>query len=104
MELVYRFSEMKDYRRFYDKFCIDTKLEENIDMCDYENLYYSADMLNEYLFYCHDFDIHFKFVGFDLEKINEADTLNNIKWKVIFEVLESFVKKYPNNTIEFVKE
>ena len=104
MELVYRFSEMKDYKRFYEKFCIDTKLEENIDMCDYENLYYSADMLNEYLFYCHDFDIHFKFVGFDLEKINEEDTLNDIKWKSIFNVLGYFIEEYPNNTIEFVEE
>ena len=104
MELVYRFSEMKDFKRFYEIFCIDTKLEEDINMCDYENLYYSADMLNEYLFGCQDMNIHFKFVGFDLEKINEADTLINIKWKVIFEVLEGFVKKYPNNTIEFVEE
>ena len=104
MELVYRYSEMKDFKRFYEIFCIDTKLEEDIDMCDYENLHYNADFLNEYLFGCQDMNIHFKFIGFDLEKINEEKTYNDWEWSLIFRILNRFVKKYPNNTIEFVEE
>lgn len=102
MELVYRYRELKDYKKFYEQFCIDTNYKRNLDMCDYENLCYSADFLNEYMFSCQDMNIHFKFIGFDLEKINEAKTLNDMKWKSIFNVLGYFIKDYPNNTIEFV--
>ena len=102
MELVYRYSEMKDFKKFYERFCVDTRLEEDMDLCDYENLHYNADLLNEYMFSCKDMDIHFKFIGFDLEKINEPRTVSTWEWKLIFEVLDDFVKKYPNNTIEFV--
>ena len=104
MELVYRYSDMQDFKKFYERFCVDTKLEEDIDLCSYENLCYNADLLNEYLFGCQDMDIHFKFIGFDIEEINEAKTHNNWEWSLIFKVLNRFVKKYPNNTIEFIEE
>ena len=102
MDLVYNFSEMQDFKQFYERFCKDTKIEEDMDMCQYENLNYSADMLVEYLFGCREMDIHLKFVGFDRKNMKPDKNYNDYKWTLIFEVLEDFVRDFPNNTIEFV--
>ena len=57
-------------------------------------------MLNEFLWYNHDKNIKYIFMGFDLEKIKQEKTLDDYKYKLIFEVFEYFVKQYPNNVLE----
>ena len=104
MELIYKKSECKTYKDFYEKICKDLKLEEDMDLCDYENLAYSADMLNEFLWYNHDKNIKYRFIGFDLEIIKQEKTVDDYKYKLIFEVFEYFVSQYPNNVLEIIKE
>ena len=102
MDLVYNFSEMQDFKQFYERLCVDLDSKSIPDWEDYENLHYNADLLNEFMWYCQDDNIHFKFVGFDRKNMKPDKNYNDYKWSLIFEVLEDFVRDFPNNTIEFV--
>jgi len=104
MELVYKKSECKTYKDFYEKICKDLKLNEHINMCDYENLYYDADMLNEFMWGYHDDNITFKFIGYDREKVRQCKTYDDYQWNSIFNILEYFVDDYPNNSLVFLDE
>jgi len=44
------------------------------------------------------------FIGFDLEKIKNYKNYENYQWNLIFKVFEDFVKKYQNNTLEFIND
>ena len=102
MDLVYNFSEMQDYKQFYERLCVDLDSKSIPDWEDYENLLYNADFLVEYLFGCREMDIHLKFVGFDRKNMKPDKNYNDYEWSLIFEILEDFVRDFPNNTIEFV--
>lgn len=71
---------------------------------DYDDLEYDANMLNEFLWYCHNDNIHFVFKNFNLEKIKNYKNYENFQWNLIIEVIEDFVKKYSNNTLDFINE
>ena len=101
-ELVFKKSECESYKDFYEKICVDLKLEEDMDLCNHENLGYSGDLLNEFLWGVHDWNIVFRFIGYDREKVKDGITHEDYRWNIIFEVVEEFVKQYPNNKIEFV--
>ena len=104
IELIYRKKDCKTYKDFYEKICVDLKLEEDLDLCDCENLYYSADLLNEFMWGVQDFNIKFKFIGYDRDGVKMSRRLDDHKWNLIFEVIEEFVNKWPNNSIEFLDE
>lgn len=85
------------YTDIYNKF--DGKNTPEFE--DYENFNYLADLLNEFLLYKQDENIRFVFVDFDLEKIKTKKTYDNYEWEIILNIVSDFVKKYPNNTLEF---
>ena len=101
IKLVYSKKECKSYKDFYEKICVDLKLEENIDMCELENLCYRADFLNEFLWYNYTDDLRFIFIGYDREGVKNYKTIEDYKWNLIFEVVEEFCERYPNNTVEY---
>ena len=58
------------------------------------DLGYRADVLDEFLWYCHDDKIHFILKNFDLEKIKQQKTFEDYKINLIIEVLQESVEKY----------
>lgn len=103
-EIVFKKDNFESYKDFYVQIYRDLNGKDFLDWEDYENLHYNADMLNEFLWYNNDKDLKFIFVGFDLEKIKQEKTYDDYEWRLIFEVVEYFVKEYPNNTMEIINE
>ena len=92
------------YKEFYIHLYKDLNGKSIPDREDCENLEYDANMLDEFLWYCQDRNIHFIFKNFDLDKIKNYKNYENYQWNIILEVIQDFVKKYPNNQLEFINE
>ena len=103
-EIVFNKYNYECYKDFYTQIYSDLNGKGFLDWEDYENLNYSADMLNEFLWYNQNKNIKYIFIGFDLEKIKQEKTFDDYKYKLIFEVFEYFITKYPNNSMEIIKE
>ena len=104
MEIVLNKNECKSYKDFYVQIYKDLDGKDNMDFEDYENLNYSASMLDEFLWYYHNDNLKFTFKGFDLEKIKQQKTYDDYEWNKIFKVVLRFGEEYPNNKVEFVEE
>ena len=103
-EIIFSKETYESYKDFYAQIYRDLNGKGFLDWEDYEDLHYDADMLNEFLWYNHDKNIKYIFIGFDLVKIKQEKTFDDYKYKLIFEVFEYFVSQYPNNTMEIIKE
>ncbi len=100
-EIIFDRKNYESYKDLYAQIYKDLDGKGIPDFEDYENLGYSGDMLNEFLWYCHNDNIKYIFVGFDKEKIKLQNTFDDYKYNIVIEVFEDFVKKYPNNELEF---
>ena len=94
----------KSYKEFYKDIFIKLDGKNNIDFENMEDLLYNPNILNEFLWYCYDDSNKYIFKNFDLDKIKNYKNYENYQWSIIIEVFEDFVKKYPNNKLEFVNE
>lgn len=92
------------YKEFYTFLYNELEGKSIPDWEDYDDLEYDANMLNEFLWYCHNDNIHFIFKNFNLEKIKNYKSYENYQWNLIIEVIEDFVTKYPNNKLVFINE
>ena len=92
------------YKDFYRDIFIKLDGKNNIDFEDMKALLYNANILNEFLWYCHNDNIYFIFKNFNLEKIRNYKNYENYQWNLIIEVIEDFVKKYSNNKLEFIND
>ena len=102
--IIIKKKDYTSYKDFYKDIFIKLDGKNNIDFEDMEDLLYNANVLNEFLWYSFDRNITYKFVGFNLEKIKNYKNYENYQWNIIIEVFEDFVKKYPNNTLEFIND
>ena len=103
--LIYDRKQLDSYKDFYEKLYEDMNGKDMIDWDKFEYLGYDTDNLNEFLWYCHDRNIHYIFKNFDLQKIrNYNNNYENYKWSLIFELFEEFVQDYPNNKLEFIND
>ena len=100
-EIIFDRKNYESYKDFYVQIYKDLDGKGIPDFEDYENLGYGGDILNEFLWYCHNDNIKYIFVGFDKEKIKLQNTFDDYHYQIILEVFEDFVKKYPNNELEF---
>ena len=103
-KLIYDRKQLNSYKEFYEKIYIDLDGKGMNDWEKFEYLGYNADNLNEFLWYCQDRNVSFIFKNFDLNKVKGQKNYEDYKWNLIFEVFEEFVKKYPNNKLEFINE
>ncbi len=100
--IIFNKKDYKDYRDMYHDISIKLDKDRFIDwQDDYEYLHYHADILNEFLWYCHNDNIHIIFLNFDKEKIAASKKYDDYEYNLILEVFEEFVKKYPNNSLEY---
>lgn len=104
MKIVIDKNKCESYKMFYEILYKELDGKHIIDWEDCENLCYSGDLLNEFLWYVNDQNTEFVMMNFDIDKIKEQKTFDNYKWNIILEVLESFVQKHPNNTLTFVNK
>jgi len=103
-EIIINKKDYKSYKEFYEDIVIKLNADRFIDWEGEKNLNYNGNLLNEFLWYCHTDNIHFKFKNFYLEKIKEEKNYEDYHWAIIFRIFQRFVKNYPNNTLEFVNE
>lgn len=101
-QVIFNKSDYKSYKDFYHDVCIKLDKDSFIDWNGrYDDLGYSADMLNEFLWYCHNDNLDCIFIGFDLDKINKQKTYEDYKYSLALDVFCCFAKEYPNNKVEF---
>lgn len=91
-EIIFNKQMYESYKDFYAQIYKDLDGKSFGDWQAYENLNYNADMLDEFLWYNHDKNIKYIFIGFDLEKIKQEKTYDDYKWRIIFDVIQDFVK------------
>ncbi len=103
-EIIFNRKNYNSYKDFYTQIYKDLDGKHMIDWEDYQDLNYNADFLDEFLWYCHDYDIKYIFINFDKEKIKLQKNFNDYKFNIIFDVFERFVAEYPNNQLEFRME
>lgn len=104
-EVIFNISEYKStgetYKDFYRDVFVKLDGKGIIDFEDLPDLHFHADILNEFMWYNHDENLKLIFVGLDLDKIERQETSDDYRWSLILSVMVDFVKKYPNNTLEF---
>ena len=104
-EVIFNRKDYKSYKDFYHDLCVKLNKDRFIDWRgEYENLGFNADLLNEFLWYCHDDNLHIKMLNFDTEKISKKKTYEDYKWNLIIEVLNYFALTYSNNKLEYINE
>lgn len=104
-EIVFDRRNYKTHKEFYHDLCIKLDKESMIDWRgNYEDLGYSGDLLWEFLGYCYDDSNKYIFIGFDKDDIKKERNYDDYKYNIVIEVFEDFVKKYPNNALEFRDE
>ena len=102
-EIIFNKKTCGSYKDFYKKICVDLDKESFIDWAgQYENLCFSADMLNEFLWYNHDENILFKFIGYNKESLISEQTVEGLMWGRIFRCIDRFCSDYPNNKVEYM--
>ena len=104
-EVIFNVADYKTpyetYKDFYEDVFIKLDGKGIIDFENMPTLYYSADCLNEFMWYNHNENLKLVFVGLDLDKIKKRQAYDDTRWELIISVMEDFVKKFPNNTLEF---
>ena len=101
-EVIFDKNDYKSYKDFYHDVCIKLDKDSFIDWNgQYEDLGYNADLLNEFLWYCHGDNLKCVFKNFDKERISKQKTLDDYEYNLIIEIFEDFAKNYPNNIVEF---
>lgn len=103
-KIIFDKKELKSYKDFYTQIYNELDGKGMMDWEDYQDLDYSASMLDEFLWYCNQDNIKFIFKNFNLEEIENYKNYDNYEWSIIIRVIRRFVKDYPNNTLEFVNE
>lgn len=103
-EIIFCKKNYMSYKDLYSQIYRDLKGKNMPDWEDYDNLGYSGDMLNEFLWYCHKDNNKYIFIGFDKDKIKLQKNYDDYKYNIVIEVFENFVKEYPNNKLEFRME
>ena len=103
-KIIYNRQTIKDYKEFYESIVMELDANRFIDWEGEKNLDYNGNNLNEFLWYCHNDNIHFIFENFDLEKIENYKNYENYQWNIIFTVIKRLVQQYPNNKLEFINE
>ena len=104
-EIKFNKNEYNSFKDFYHDICIKLRKNRFIDWRDnYEDLCYDGNMLNEFLWYCHDDNNKYIFLNFDLEEIKNKKTYENYEWRIILEVFREHVQEFPNNQLEFRNE
>ena len=99
--IIFDKNDYNSFKDFYKDIFIKLDGKHNIDFEDYPDLNCSADMLYEFLWYNFDENINYVFKNFDLETIKTEKPYENYMLNLIVKVFEDFVKKYPNNKLEF---
>ena len=104
-EVIFNVADYKTpyetYKDFYKDIFIKLDGEHNIDFAEMPDLHFSADILNEFMWYNSDNDLKLVFVGLDLGKIQARETYDDYEWGLIVKIMKRFVERYPNNTLEF---
>ena len=103
-EIIFCKKNYMSYKDLYSQIYRDLKGKNMPDWEDYDNLGYSGDMLNEFLWYCHKDNNKYIFIGFDKDKIKLQKNYDDYKYNIVIEVFENFVKEYPNNKLELRME
>ena len=100
-KIIFNKKNYKSYKDFYVQLYKDLNGKSMPDWEDYVNLGYNAGLLDEFLWYCHNNNIHYIFVGFDKKEIALEKTYDDYEYNMIIHAFEDFVNKYPNNELEF---
>ncbi len=103
-EIIFNKRNYESYKDFYVQIYKDLEGKTIIDWEEYDNLHYSADALNEFLWYCRTQNNKYIFVNFDKVQIKLQRSYDNYEYNIILTVFERFVKDYPNNQLEFRTE
>lgn len=105
-EIIFNRRDYQSFKDFYEDVAIKLEKDRFIDWQgeDYKRLCCSADILQEFLWYCHKDNAKYIFINFDKEEIKLQKNFDDYKYNIIIEVFEDFVKEYPNNKLEFKME
>ncbi len=100
-EIVFDRNNYKSYKDFYSQIYKDLDGKDNPDFEEYDDFHYNADLLDEFLWYCHNDNVKYIFVGFDQAEIALEKTYDDYEFNIVIKIFKRFVNKYPNNELEF---
>ena len=89
-EIIFNRKDYKSYKDFYTQIYKDLDGNSISDWEDYQDLCYSADALNEFLWYYHNDNIKYIFVNFDKEKISLQKNFDDYKYNIIIDMLHIY--------------
>lgn len=106
-EIVFDRKKYNSYKDMYEDLAV--KLDRVNGLEDYYNIHnydYDPHCLDEDLEYGFDNNKQclFIFKNFDKDKIKLQKNYDDYEYSMIIEIFENFVKKHPNNKLEFVIE
>ena len=101
-------NDYQSYKDMYKDMAHKMRCDTSPDYYDTTTFDFNPDILWEYLVcefqYAEPVNIKIVLKNFDREAIKTEKPFENYKLNLIIETFEDFVKKYPNNKLEFVNE
>ena len=101
-------NDYQSYKDMYKDMAHKMRCDQIDEYFDTTTFDYSADILWEYIEcefqYAGPVNIKIVLKNFDREEIRTEKPFENYKLNLIIETFEDFVKKYPNNKLEFVND
>jgi len=102
--IIFNKKVYKDFRDMYADIYKKLDGQHTIDFENLENLKYSRDILNEFLWNKSDENLHYQFLNFDRDRIASPKIYDDYEYNFILKLFENFVIKYPNNSLEYRNE
>lgn len=103
-EFIFNKDDYASYKDFYIDVAKQLDAKNDLNCLEPEDLGFNSNHLYEFLRDFHNECYKYVFIGFNLEKIRNYKNYENYQWDIIIKVFEDFVKKYPNNKLEFINE
>ena len=104
-KIIFNKKDYDSYKDFYHDICVKLDKDRFIDwQDDYEDLCFDANILNEFLWYCHNDNLDMKFINFDFDKIKLKKNYDDFQFFYIIETFKRMIEQYPNNKITFINE
>ena len=103
-EFIFNKNDYASYKDFYVDIAKQLDAKNDLNCLEPEDLGFNANHLYEFLRDFNDENYKYVFIGFDLEKISQQKNIDDYEWEIIIKVFKDFVKKYPDNTLEFIND
>ena len=100
-EIIFNKNNYNTYKDFYEDIFKELDGDKFVDFDELKNCNYNADILNEFMWYNSRKNIKYIFKNFNIEEINQQQTIDDYEYSMIIGIFKDFANEYSNNEVVF---